>query len=188
MKRYTKMLIHVAWCLACLSAPPWPPLLKVEWSSKLLFPPLVLVFVFLFLIFGGIRVPGEPLFVEGDDHLRTLDVGLLCRNQVGFIWIFPTQGENSNSGDFQTREIVSISAGWTNHFMRNMSSPVESVAPMILSGTSPRAKPLSFSGWESHNTKSAQMQNHSFFFLVQTGLIKSGNRLSLISLKTIQHM
>lgn len=41
----------------------------------------------------------------------------------------------------------------TNHFMRNMSSPVESVAPMILSGASPRAKPLSFSVWGANGTK-----------------------------------
>lgn len=34
----------------------------------------------------------------------------------------------------------------THHFIRNISSPLESVAPMILSGSNPRAKPLSFSG------------------------------------------
>ena len=38
----------------------------------------------------------------------------------------------------------------THHFMRNMSSPVESVAPMILSGSRARAKPLSFSGCMRH--------------------------------------
>lgn len=88
MKRYTQMLIHVAWCLACLSAPPRPadPPVESTMEFKTSLPtPSVLVFVVLFLVFGGIRVPGEPLFVERDDHLRTLDVGLLGRHQVGFI-------------------------------------------------------------------------------------------------------
>lgn len=148
--------------VSCLSLrpslTPRPPCWKYNGVQNFSSHPPVLVFVVLFLVFGGIRVPGEPLFVEGDDHLRTLDVGLLRRHQVGFIWVFPTQSENSNSDHFPTRQTLSISAGWTNHFMRNMSSPVESVAPMILSGTSPRAKPLSFSGCESDNTKSAQIQ------------------------------
>lgn len=39
----------------------------------------------------------------------------------------------------------------TNHFMRNISSPVESVAPIILSGARPRAKPRSFSVWGSNH-------------------------------------
>ena len=42
----------------------------------------------------------------------------------------------------------------THHFMRNMSSPVESVAPMILSGSRARAKPLSFSVWTRIQSKS----------------------------------
>lgn len=97
---YTEMLIYVPWCLACPFAPsitprPPPPLVEstMEFKTTLPCPLLVLVFVVLLLVFGGIRVPGEPLFVERDDHLRTLDVGLLCRHQVGFIWIFPAQGQ-----------------------------------------------------------------------------------------------
>lgn len=89
------------------SAPPLPipqnPLSKVQWSSKLLFLspcPLfffcpVLVFVVFFLVLGGIRVPSESLFVERDDHLRTLHVGLLCRHQVSFIWVFPAKTEKT---------------------------------------------------------------------------------------------
>lgn len=33
----------------------------------------------------------------------------------------------------------------THHFIRNMSSPLESVAPIIRSGSKPRAKPRGFS-------------------------------------------
>lgn len=95
---YTEMLIYVPWCLACPfapSLPPDPPPVEstMEFKTTLPSPLPVLVFVVLLLVFGGIRVPGEPLFVERDDHLRTLDVGLLCRHQVGFIWIFPAQGQ-----------------------------------------------------------------------------------------------
>ena len=36
---------------------------------------------------------------------------------------------------------------YTHHFMRNISSPLESVAPIILSGCSARPKPLAFSVW-----------------------------------------
>lgn len=51
----------------------------------------------------------------------------------------------------------------TNHFMRNMSSPVESVAPIILSGSSPRAKPLSFSVWGSNNKTATNNFNQTHF-------------------------
>lgn len=101
MKRYyTEILIYVPWCLACLSAPPWPPPLPavestMEFKTTLPSPLPVLVFVVLLLVFGGIRVPGEPLLVEGDDHLRTLDVGLLRRHQVGFVWIFPAWSQKT---------------------------------------------------------------------------------------------
>lgn len=57
----------------------------MEFKTTLPSPLPLLVLVVLLLVFGGIRVPGEPLFVEGDDHLRTLDVGLLRRHQVGFV-------------------------------------------------------------------------------------------------------
>lgn len=36
-------------------------------------------------------------------------------------------------------------ARWPHHFMRNMRSPQESVAPMIFSGSSPRSKPRAMS-------------------------------------------
>lgn len=57
-----------------------------------------------------------------------------CRNAFNGTFEFPTCG-----------------ATLTHHFMRNMSSPVESVAPIILSGSRPRAKPLNFSVWGSRN-------------------------------------
>lgn len=141
--------------------PPNPPS-KVQWSSKLLclWPlPLrpVLVFLVFFLVFGGIRVPSKPLFIERDDHLRTLHIGLLRRYQVSFIRIFPAWKQKQiqvtvfDPGSHSDVAVpVSTVAAHTNHFMRNMSSPVESVAPIILSGASPRAKPLSFSVWGSN--------------------------------------
>lgn len=148
-----------------VSAPPSPPqapLLKVQWSSKQLSLTLpvcpVLVFVVFFLVFGRIRMPGEPLFVERDDDLRTLDIGLLRRHQVSFVWIFPAQAK-TKIPIIPWHYLVIAETSFvshTNHFMRNMSSPVESVAPMILSGTSPRAKPLSFSGWGSDNKTQCQ--------------------------------
>lgn len=173
------------------SAPPLPipqnPLSKVQWSSKLLFLspcPLfffcpVLVFVVFFLVLGGIRVPSESLFVERDDHLRTLHVGLLCRHQVSFIWVFPAKTEKTtqkliqhlaradtfefphNTGSYTATDIPVFNSCpaftmHTNHFMRNMSSPVESVAPIIRSGARPRAKPLSFSVWGSNGKMQRQ--------------------------------
>ena len=140
----------------------------------------VLVFgVVFFLVFGGIRVPGESLLVERDDHLRTLHVGLLCRHQVSFIWIFPAKTEKRhkktiqhlaqadtfefphNTGSYTATDIPVFNScpavtAHTNHFMRNMSSPVESVAPIILSGARPRAKPLSFSVWGSNGKMQRQ--------------------------------
>lgn len=133
----------------------------------------VLVLLVFFLVFGGIRVPSQSLFIERDDHLRTLHVGLLRRHQVGFIRVFPAQTTNTKatSTDFHSAHadkylmtvIQSLMFQFkqlhTNHFMRNMSSPVESVAPIILSGSSPRAKPLSFSVWGSNNK--IQLQSHT---------------------------
>lgn len=88
-----------------VSAPDPPnPLFEstLKFKTTLSFPlPLypVLVFVFFFLVFGGIRVPSKPLFVERDDHLRTLHIGFLRRHQVGFVGIFPTQNKQTNSSD-----------------------------------------------------------------------------------------
>lgn len=165
----------VQWRLACLCPPPSLPLanllLKVQWSSKLQFLSLplplgpVLVFLILFLIFGGIRVPSESLFIERDDHLRTLHIGLLCRHQVSLVRIFPVQAHRRLMTHFKSQTIGAVIqplmfqfqqvklcyTAHTNHFMRNMSSPVESVAPIILSGSRPLAKPLSFSVWGSKN-------------------------------------
>lgn len=71
-----------------------------------------------------------------------------CTN-IGFVWVgvrlmIPLSNRC-------VRHSVGILELITNHFMRNMSSPVESVAPMILSGARPRAKPRSFSVWESND-------------------------------------
>lgn len=76
------------------SSPPLPSLMESTLKFKmtfLLLLPLrpVLVFLILLLVFGRVRVPGEPFFIERDDHLRTLDVGLFRRHKVRFIWIFP---------------------------------------------------------------------------------------------------
>lgn len=54
-------------------------------ATDLLFSPHVLVLLLFFLTLRGIRVPSESLFVEGDDHLRTLPVGLLRRHQVSLV-------------------------------------------------------------------------------------------------------
>lgn len=86
----------VRWRLACLRPRPDPhPLLKTPKYIKLktTVPSLVvlLVLVLLLLVFGGIGVPGQSLFIEGDDHLRTLDVGLLGRHQVRLVRVFPEQ-------------------------------------------------------------------------------------------------
>lgn len=169
--------------VSCLSRPPPSPdppnpLFEstLKFKTTLSFPlPLypVLVFVFFFLVFGGIRVPSKSLFVERDDHLRTLHIGFLRRHQVGFVGIFPAQNTQTNSSDCHLTRADILTppnrpqqlfrrwcssfnscpavAAHTNHFMRNMSSPVESVAPIILSGDSPRAKPRSFSVWGSNN-------------------------------------
>lgn len=51
----------------------------------------------------------------------------------------------------QLQQLIRCDSFNTNHFMRNISSPVESVAPIILSGARPRAKPRSFSVWGSNN-------------------------------------
>lgn len=111
MKRYTQILHHVC-MVSCLSLRPslTPPCRKYNGVQNFSAHLPALVFVLLFLVFSGIRVPGEPLFVERDDHLRTLDVGLLRRHQVGFIGIFPAQSENSKSGNFQTGEITCVRA------------------------------------------------------------------------------
>lgn len=69
-----------------VSAPPPKNTHKFKTTLSLPLPPYpVLVFVVFLLVFSGIRVPSESLFVEGDDHLWTLHVGLLRRHQVGFI-------------------------------------------------------------------------------------------------------
>lgn len=54
---------------------------------------------------------------------------------------------------------------YTHHFMRNISSPLESVAPIILSGCSPRPKPLAFSVWPAR-TQEIMMTHirHSHWF------------------------
>lgn len=129
-----------------LVSPP-PPSKYNEVHPDLFFSPLV--FVVLFLVFGGVRVPGESLFVEGDDHLWTLDVGLFGRHQVRLVRV-PPASTTKRFGCFyfpstNGSDLIMRWGGGTDHFMRNMSSPVESVAPMIRSGSRPRAKPLSFS-------------------------------------------
>lgn len=102
-----------SWCLACLRpSPPDPTKPPVESTMvfkttlSLPLPPFfffrpVLVFVVFFLVLGGIRVPSESLFVERDDHLRTLHVGLLCRHQVSFIWVFPAKTEKTTQKRIQ---------------------------------------------------------------------------------------
>lgn len=177
------------WCLACLRPPPDPPQSPVESTMKFkttvfsLPRPLrpVLVFVVFFLVFSRIRVPSKSLLVERDDHLRTLDVGLLRRDQISFIGVFPANTKTNSAdlhlargdtfefpdkrGDHSVADVpVSAAAQqYTNHFMRNMSSPVESVAPIILSGSSPRAKPLSFSVWGSNNKTQLQSSTRRNF-------------------------
>ena len=111
-------------------------------------PPPWLVLVVLLLLLCGVGVPGEPLLVEGDHHLRALDVRLLGWDQVGLVRIFPGVKKRNYRWDYsgyRVRCTNNRDDSTTHHFMRNMSSPVESVAPMILSGSKLRAKPLSFS-------------------------------------------
>ena len=45
--------------------------------------------LFLLLLLRGVRVPGEALLIERDDHLGTFDIGLLGWDEVRFIWILP---------------------------------------------------------------------------------------------------
>lgn len=179
---YTEMLIYVPWCLACPFAPsitPRPPPVesKMEFKTTLPSPLPVLVFVVLLLVFGGIRVPGEPLFVERDDHLRTLDVGLLCRHQVGFIWIFPAQSQkNSNSGNFHIRDrfcCVNKPFHEEHEFSRGICGPDDPL------WNQPPSKPPQLL-W----LRVRKHQNmHKLFSFVQPGLIKSANCLSLAALK-----
>ena len=64
-------------------------------------------------------MPRRPFLIEGYDSLWALDLASLA-------------GTRSASSEFF-------------HFIRNMSSPLESVAPIILSGSKPRAKLRGFS-------------------------------------------
>ena len=47
--------------------------------------------------------------------------------------------------DVEKKTTTTQSHWQTHHFIRNMSSPLESVAPIIRSGSKPRAKPRGFS-------------------------------------------
>ena len=64
-------------------------------------------------------MPRQPFIIEGYDNLWTLDIGFLGRDQVSLIRVL--------------------------HVIRNMRSPLESLAPIIRSGSKPRAKPPGFS-------------------------------------------
>ena len=74
-------------------------------------------------------MPFQPFLIEGYDYLWALDIGFLGRDQVSLIRV---------------------------HFVRNMSSPLESVSPVIHAGFKPQAKPCGFS---------------DFFFLSFFGLL-----------------
>lgn len=97
------------------------------------------------------RVPGEPLLVELDDCLSALHVCLACRDLIRFnICINPTNA-SIKSVTKGNKQIWSYKNNWRTltrsassepfHLMRNISSPDESVAPMIRSGSSPRSNP-----------------------------------------------
>ena len=73
---------------------------------------------FFVIILLGVRMPCQPFLIEGYDNLCTLDIGFLGRDQVILIRV---------------------------HFIRNMSSPLESVSPVIHSGFKPQPKPCGFS-------------------------------------------
>ena len=73
---------------------------------------------FFVIILWGVRMPCQPFLIEGYDYLWALDIGFLGRDQVSLIRV---------------------------HFIRNMSSPLESVSPVIHSGFKPQAKPCGFS-------------------------------------------
>ena len=63
-------------------------------------------------------MPCQPFLIEGYDNLWALDVGFLGRDQVSLIRVL--------------------------HFIRNMSSPLESVAPIIRSGSKPGQSLVAF--------------------------------------------
>ena len=86
-------------------------------------------------------MPRQPFLIEGYDNLWALDVGFLGRDQVSLIRVL--------------------------HFIRNMSSPLESVAPIIRSGSKPRAKPRGFS------------DSSFFFFDLLSSLLSSESELAL---------
>lgn len=80
-------------------------------------------------------MPCQSLLVELNDDLGTLDVCLLCRDEIGLVGVFPFHQEHQ----FTCEEGGSVRGIFGNDTSRNL--PEVSVAPMILSGTSPRSKP-----------------------------------------------
>lgn len=141
-------------------------------TSHLSAPHLVffLLFFLLFLL-RGVRMPGQTLLIERDNHLWAFDVSLLGWDEIGFIRVLPVKMNSKclfffligqwffcwvNARNFNCEMtgscLVCLSRVqfWvleTHHFMRNISSPLESVAPIILSGCKPLPKPLAFSPW-----------------------------------------
>ena len=90
------------------------------------------------------RVPAQPLLVELDDHLRK--EASFSFSQCSDCDVSLTWGHFMFACLAATRSASSLPF----HLMRNMSSPLLSVAPMILSAWRPRSKPRgrrSSPGW-----------------------------------------
>ena len=68
----------------------------------------LVVFPFIVVIGVIVCVPGEPLLVESDDNLWTLDIGLPGRHQVCLVTVFPA---GTQTGKLQ----VKSSSGPLNH-------------------------------------------------------------------------
>lgn len=88
--------------------------------------------------------------------------GLISLNQLNFT------GLTKHSANCKKKQKKTEPAN-THHFMRNISSPLESVAPIILSGCRPLPKPRAFSPWEegdqtsirSHDQKQTESSGYS---------------------------
>lgn len=104
-----------------------------------------------FIFWAG--MPCQSLFIEGNDHLRAAHVSLASRNQVSFIRVFPARVKEKTTvkvgwGGFHQLENIKSSLhtrDTTHHFIKNISSPLLSVAPMIRSGSRFLANPRGFS-------------------------------------------
>ena len=109
--------------------------------------------VILVIIVG---VPCQSFFVERYYNLWTPNVCLTCRHQVCLVAVFPVKQKDQSSvvkWEIPSMSTIeSLSKFWFNrlmrehmvnsyHFIRNMSSPLLSVAPIILSGCKPLSKP-----------------------------------------------